>query len=151
MKSEYEEVLRKVCYEVFEQLAFMFCEEIYESALGSNSDSFMKASMSFKGYSSGTIEIIMSSSFAQSLAINILGINQSENIEPGIAEDAFKELLNTICGRMLTSLFGDKVVFNLTVPEASKINNEELGSIVEKNEHITIDVEDNPVLINVSL
>ena len=50
---------------------------------------------------------------------------------------------------MLTSFFGDKVVFNLSVPDASKINTEEWKSLVEKEDHIIIDVEDNSVLINV--
>lgn len=151
MRSEDKEVLTKVCYDVFEHLAFMFCEEFDGGELRSDSDSFIKASMSFKGDRSGTIEIIVPSGLARSLVFNILGIEQSDNIEPGSAEDAIKELLNTICGSMLTSLFGDKVVFNLSVPEASEINSEEWESLVENKDYIAIDVEENPVLINASL
>ncbi|MCX8042907.1 MAG: chemotaxis protein CheX, partial [Desulfobacterota bacterium] len=116
MKSDYLDKMKKVACDVFEQLAFMFAEEIEIQDFEYNDGPLIHATMSFSGYRSGTIDITMPMPLASQFARNILGLDESIEIDSQHYEDAVRELLNTICGRMLTSLFGEAEVFDLHVP-----------------------------------
>lgn len=150
MQSNQQEIFKKVCCDVFEQLAFMFGEELDRDEVESNSDTFIKASMSFSGNVSGDIEIIVPSELAQKLACNILGLDDDVIQEQVSYADALKELLNTICGRMLTSLFGEEAVFDLHVPVTTELNESQWDTTLNEKEYIAIDIEDNPVLLYAS-
>jgi hypothetical protein len=81
------------------------------------------------------------------MAANILGLDEDQTIEKNTALDALKELLNTITGRLMTSLFGEEIVIDLTIPEAQELDRASWNELVENNEFIAITIEDNPVLI----
>ncbi len=147
MNSETSEVLKTVCCDVFEQLAFMFGEEIDKEDIESDSNKFMKAQMSYKGEREGEIDIVLPSELADALAINILGLDEDDAIDSGASTDALKELLNTICGRMMTSLYGEEAVFDLSVPKTDELDNEQWQAVINDKEYLAIDMEDNPVLI----
>ena len=152
MKHEHEECLLKLVCEIFEQLAFMFGEQIAMEDIECDLSLFLKARMSFKGTSSGTIEIIVPQKVAEILAFNILGLDEMEDeLEQGSAEDALQEALNTICGRFLPLLFGEQEIFDLSVPETSDLNKTEWAKILTEKNHIAIDLDDYPVLLNISL
>jgi CheY-specific phosphatase CheX len=150
MHNESTAMLLKVCCDVFEQLAFMFGEIIEKDDVSCDSNSFLRAHMSFKGDRTGTVEIVLPAELAETLAINILGIDDSDNIEPGTSEDAVKELLNTVCGRLLTVLYGEEAVFDLSVPSTSVLDNQQWKSALDSKSYSAIDIEDNPVLALVS-
>jgi hypothetical protein len=61
--------------------------------------------------------------------------------------DALKELLNTICGQFITSMFGDEPVFDLTVPETKIISLDEWQESVDSGNFLSLNVEDEPILI----
>jgi len=148
MQSEKIEILKKVCCDVFEQLAFMFGEELDRDEVESDSESFISAEMTFSGHLAGSIELIVPSELTRKLAYNILGLDDNDKIDQGGYDDALKELLNTICGRMLTSTFGEEAVFDLHVPLTSQLNNSQWEAVLDEKEYIAIDIEDSPVLIH---
>ncbi len=150
MSSKNSEILKQVCCDVFEQLAFMFGEELDPDEIESDSETFIRASMKYIGDIQGTIEIIVPNELAESLAYNILGIDEDDELEEGGSEDALKELLNTITGKLITAAYGEEKVFDLSIPETNDISNEEWESLLEENDYIAIDIEDNPVLLYTS-
>ena len=50
------------------------------------------------------------------IARNLLGMDDDEDVSPIQRYDALKEILNMIAGNLLTSLFDEKLIFNLDVP-----------------------------------
>jgi len=148
MQSEQREKLKKVCSDVFEQLAFMFGDEIEKDEIESDAETFLRASMTFSGHFSGNIEIIMPLKLTEQLAGNILGLDEAERGDQANFEDALKELLNTICGRMLTALFGEEAVFNLHVPETNLLTRQQWNALLAEKDFIAFDLEDNPVLVH---
>jgi len=146
MNSNERGMIIKVCSDVFEQLAFLFAEEIDMDEADANTNEFYQAFMTFKGEKKGSVDMIVPIELTQSLAYNILGIEPADGLPPGTAEDALKEMLNTICGRILTCLYGDTAVFDLSVPHTKALNLDEYRGFIEKSEHIALDVECNPVL-----
>lgn len=151
MSNDYNEMLIKVCCDVFENLSFMFGEIIDLSEAESDSDAFISATMSFKGDKTGFLELVVPSETADTLAYNILGIDESEDLPPGSAIDALRELLNTICGQLLTTLFGDQPIFDLTVPETKTLTLEQWDELVENDQYLAISVEDEPILTKINI
>jgi len=151
MRRDNREKIKKVCFEIFEQLAFMFAEEIDIDEIQGGDEPFIHAAMSFSGNTSGSIDITMPVSLASQLAKNILGLDESENLDRQHYEDAVCELLNTICGRMLTSLFGEDAVFDLHVPSTQGIEAQHLHELFSSGDCIAFSVEDAPVLVRTFL
>ncbi len=151
MSNEHDEVVKQVCCDVFEQLAFMFGEELDKDLLDSDSNVFIRATMQFTGDQTGDIEIIVPAELAESLAYNILGFEEGDELEQGASEDALKELLNTICGRIVTEMYGETSVFDLTVPRTKEISNEQWKTILAEQDYMAIDIEDNPVLLSITI
>ena len=142
------DILIKVCCDVFESLSFMFSEAIDLDEVDSESKSFINVFISYKGDRAGAIILIVSAETAKSLAYNILGVDEDEEDLPfDLPMDALKELLNTICGQFITSRFGDKPVFDLTVPETKIISFDEWQESVDSCNFLALIVEDEPILI----
>jgi CheY-specific phosphatase CheX len=142
------EILIKICYDVFESLSFMFGEAIDLDEVDSESESFINVFISYKGDRAGAIILIVSAETAKILAYNILGIDEDEEDLPIEASiDALKELQNTICGQFITARFGDEPVFDLTVPETKIISHDEWQESVDSGDFLAVNVEDEPILI----
>ena len=78
----------------------------------------IKASMEFCGEEGfGSISLTVPALMCMELASNILGMEPDDPNSQNKAEDALKELLNVITGRLATGIFGSKPVFTLSVPE----------------------------------
>ena len=142
------DILIKVCCDVFESLSFMFGEPIDLDEVDSEAETFINVVISYKGDRAGTINLIVSTETANSLAYNILGIDEDEEDLPiESSMDALKELLNTICGQFITTRFGDEPVFDLTVPETKTISLDEWQKSVDSGNFLALNVEDEPILI----
>ena len=111
------EILRQVVLEVCSQLAFLMGDAVEPDAATVAGDDFLQGSIMFAGPKRGRLTALMPMETAQLLAYSILGIDETDPLEPDAPEDAVREVLNTICGRMMTELYGDSEVFDLSVPE----------------------------------
>lgn len=147
MKNEDRNILREVCFSVFEQLAFMFGDEIEDDELETDADSFLRASMGFKGSSQGIVEVIVPQTISSLLACNILGLEEDHIIDQDTAIDALKELLNTITGRLITSLYGEDDIVDLTIPQTDELDLSEWEALVDSDAYIAVTIEDTPILI----
>ena len=70
-----DDILIKVCCDVFESLSFMFGEAIDLDEVDSESECFINVSISYKGNRVGAIFLIVSDETAKIIAYNILGID----------------------------------------------------------------------------
>ena len=142
------DILIKVFCDVFESLSCMFGEAIVLVEVDSESESFINVSISYKGNRAGAVFLIVSDETAKILTYNILGIDEDEEDLPSESYmDALKELLNTICGQFITSMFGDEPVFDLTVPETKIISLDEWQKSVDSGNFLALNVDDEPILI----
>ena len=149
MKNENRKILCQACFSIFEQLAFMFGDELEEDEIEIDADRFLRASMGFTGPQQGTVAIVVPLTITSLMACNILGLEEDQHIDEDTAVDALKELLNTITGRLMTSLFGEDVVIDLAIPVTEELNHTAWEALVESNEYLAITIEDNPVLITI--
>jgi len=142
------DILIKVCCDVFESLSFMFGEAIDLDEVDSESETFINVSISYKGNRAGAVFFIVSDKTAKILAYNILGIDENEEDLPSESYmDALKELLNIICGQFITAMFGDEPVFDLTVPETKIISLDEWQESIDSGNFLALNVDDEPILI----
>jgi hypothetical protein len=149
MQPDWHETVKAICFEIFEQLAFMFGEELDKNDVQSPEDEFTKATMTFSGHRCGSMDIIVPTRLAPTLAYNILGIDESDPMDSGIAEDALRELLNTLCGRMLPALFTDVDIFDLHPPEIEAISHKQWQQMLDHQDSVVFAIEDSPILINI--
>jgi len=142
------DILIKTCCNIFESLSFMFGEPIELDEVESEAETFINVSISYKGDRAGTINLIVCDETANSLAYNILGIDEDEDdLSIESAMDALKELLNTICGQFMTSRFGDEPVFDLSVPETKTISHDEWQEAIDSGDFLAVNMEDESILI----
>jgi chemotaxis protein CheY-P-specific phosphatase CheC len=105
--------------------------------------------MEFSGHHRGAVDIIVPRQLTPTLVYNILGIDEDDHIESDIAEDALKELLNTLCGRMLPALFNDVETFNLHPPEISCVSRKQWLEMLNQQDTISFAIEESPVILKV--
>ena len=149
MRADYYAIVKKICFDIFEQLAFMFGDELDKNDVESSDNDFIKATMIFSGHHGGAVDIIVPRQLTPVLVYNILGMDENNHIDGDIAEDALKELLNTLCGRMLPALFTDIATFDLHPPEIAAISRKQWMDILDQQDTIAIAIEESPVLVNV--
>jgi CheY-specific phosphatase CheX len=113
-------VLFEVITGVLETQAFMFADECPAGDLETESASFLHASMTFEGPVRGRIGVMAPVEFCVALAASMLGVEPEEGAAAEGAADALKELLNVVCGQVLTTLHGADPVFRLSIPAAEE-------------------------------
>jgi len=149
MKNEDRKILREVCFSIFEQLAFMVGDEPENDEIEIDADRFLRASMGFKGIKQGTVEIVVPWTISSLIACNILGLEEDQIVDEDSSIDALKELLNTITGRLMTSMFGEDTVMDLTIPITEALDHAAWESLVEGGAFLAVTIEDTPILITV--
>lgn len=149
MQADGIDLIKKICFEIFEQLAFMFGEELDKDEVESPQGDFIRAVMTFSGHRKGSIELVIPKRLAPALANNILGIDESSHPDAEIAEDALKELLNTVCGRILPTIFTDTETFDLHPPEVAGITKFQWQDLLNQEQTIVFSIEESPVLLRI--
>ena len=66
------------------------------------------------------------------------------------AEDALKELLNVVCGRLASSLYGDRVLVELAPPRVSPLSPGAWESFCRDAQTQAFNVEGQPLAVRVS-
>ena len=150
MENEKREVLAKVLESVLEQLAFMFGEVVGKEELITEGERYLHATMGFKGSQSGILGVAVPAEIGVVLASNILGIDEGEEVASEKSVDALKEFLNIVCGQLLTTVYGDAPVFDLTVPEVREIDQADWRKLVDNPDTIGMMVEDVPLIAHAS-
>jgi CheY-specific phosphatase CheX len=148
MKIDLQQKLSEVLENVLEQFAFMFCDSTTPDEIPEPSGVLLHTSMQFNGPSSGSLDMMTPQALAIEIAANAMGIEQEEEAAAG-ASDALRELLNIICGQMLTAFAGDEPVFDITIPNVTACDHEAWKELVSDERTGVFMVEDYPFLLRV--
>jgi CheY-specific phosphatase CheX len=105
-----QEMLTRATFEVLEKMYYIFSEPLKNS--GGNYQ--MKSTINFSGSANGGIQIFLSHGIAETMAKNMLNLQQDE-IDLPIMADCVKESLNMICGNFVRKLDPERV-FDLSLP-----------------------------------
>lgn len=99
---------------VLGDLAFMVADiEKHELPVGTV---WLRGEVRYIGPVQGRLCCWCTREFATRLAANLLGIEPGSSDAQVRADDALRELLNVLCGQLVTSWYGAGPVFNLTIP-----------------------------------
>jgi CheY-specific phosphatase CheX len=105
-----QEMLTRAIFEVFEKMYYIFSEPLR----GNGGSYQMRSTINFSGATHGSIQIFLSRGIAETMARNMLNLQQEE-IDLPIMADCVKESLNMICGNFLRKLDPERV-FDLSIP-----------------------------------
>jgi chemotaxis protein CheY-P-specific phosphatase CheC len=145
------EIISEVFVDIFEKLAFMFGDEAPKDEMPDPSGELVEASMRFTGYRCGTLGIVVPNDMCPVIAANILGMEVEDEEVVKRSFDALKEVLNVICGNLLTAMEGEEPVFDLTVPETRVVSSTEWAGLKESDDALTFVVDEHPVVFSLKM
>ncbi len=116
MEQKINNIIARVVSETLEKLAFLFTFADDERE-GDGAGPGIVGRVSFNGFFAGSLLVRMSYSGLQELVVNMLGLDDDDEISSDEKEDAFKEMLNVICGNALPAIAGNQVEFSIGPPE----------------------------------
>ena len=117
MNNKLDETLASVAEKVFESLAFVLPAFEDEPSAAPEAEDRTAAIISFTGPFEGMLALNASSELLPAIAANMLGLDFGEVPSREMQRDAFKELLNVICGNLLPALAGEQAVFDVGAAE----------------------------------
>ncbi|MCD6569263.1 MAG: chemotaxis protein CheX [Deltaproteobacteria bacterium] len=154
MENDPQKILEEVAAHVLESMAFMFADVVERDEIPGIEDTYFHAQIEFAGHSTGKIGLVFLPELAADIAVNVLGIEPEEialdDVDNTI-EDAVAEVLNVVCGQFLTSMFGDKPVFELSVPHVSKLDSKACNDLLRSSDTVAFMIDDAPMLGYVKL
>ena len=151
MSSEYRETVTTVFCDVLENLAFMFGDEVPREEIPPVTGEYVRAQMTFDGAFVGALLLAVPTTMCPEIAANVLGLDPDDEMVATVGEDALKELLNVICGRVLTEVAGEEPVFDLSVPEVETLTDDAWQALLASPDTIALMVDEEPVLLRLEV
>ncbi len=143
MCKDYSEVLYRVLEESLENLAFMFAESIDLNDIAMSDTDCIKVHMTFTGeLYDGSLMMIVPANISRELAANIMGIDLDSEDAADLGNDSLKEVLNVICGRVLTEISGTEPLFDLSVPDLENLKCQEVEAYFDKTNTCSAMIDD---------
>ena len=110
-----EQAMRSVVEETFASLAFMFPVEP-DTGAAAPQEPTVWAAVDFSGPFRGSLLLSASSGMLEPLATNMLGLDEGISPSQEQKQDAFRELINVICGNLLPVIASPREVFDVHEP-----------------------------------
>jgi CheY-specific phosphatase CheX len=110
--------LSLIVSDVLGDLAFLIADD--ETPEISPGTIWLQGEVGYTGPQQGKLQCWCTREFAIQLAANLLGTDPADPEALTDAEDALRELLNVLCGNLVTSWHGDTAVFNLGIPQVKE-------------------------------
>jgi len=151
-KQILDEALNEVTSNVLEQTAFVFTEPADMSdGLDFGDFEMVMMTLQYSGDEHGTVSLVLPVEFCRELSENMLGVDAVDTDSDDMHLDSAKELVNMIAGQLMTQLFGETAVLNLSPPQIRTLPNEELQEEISKQSYVCNMVDDYPVITTLSL
>ena len=144
-------VLTEVVTEVLERQAYMFGEACPKEGLVTEAQAFLHATMSFQGPARGRVGVAAPADLCIELAANVLGVANEEMLAEQDPSDAFGELLNVVCGHLLTALYDPQLVFQTSTPEVTELDLRGWRSLLDHDASVGLCIDDVPAVAYVRL
>jgi len=151
MHEKDSEIVEKVFCEVLENFAFLFGDPCKKNELIANNKAYLSAMINFRGSRHGIIGVAAPVDLCVEMAAGILGIDSDDDDAGEKAGDALKEFINIMCGQLLTTIYGDEEIFNMSIPEIESMDENEWQNLVDRPETIGLLVDDSPIVGYLSL
>ena len=138
------DVLLESAKEIFETMIFMDLESVPEAPEHNSNDVPLLSCITFKGSLEGCMAICCSTECTNTIARNMLGMEQDEDLTEEDAYDAIGEVSNMIMGclkRHLAESVGDLEISVPSVVNASELKNNMGGDVLKAAVHISIEGE----------
>lgn len=123
MSNDHKDLLADVFCDMLEKLAFMFAEVVEENDLDTPPSPSLRATIAFQGPTSGELIVTMPEESCVEIAQNMLGEDVDDESRLSKATDALSELVNVVCGHLVTGIAGDEPVFELSTPVIEHLDN----------------------------
>jgi hypothetical protein len=131
---------------VLESLAFMFADPAERADMPRACECCLRGEIGFRGDGSGALTLMTPLSVAEELASNLLSLEPGE-CDRDAACDALGEVMNVTLGRLLTSLAGAHMVFDLTPPRVAPAEAGEWDRLLADPDAQALMIDDRPVLL----
>ena len=100
----------------FSELAFMIPDETETKSIYETQWEYI-CKVDFTGPFQGQLIAGIDAKLVEPLVENMIGVEPGEALPEGVCQlDAFKELINVVCGNFLPLIAGDQVVFDISAP-----------------------------------
>jgi CheY-specific phosphatase CheX len=146
--EEVKNLLCGITVSVLESAAFLFVDEEKMDPSGINEISFKVARILFSGFKEGRVFLWMTEETADDAARNMLGLDDDYEVNEKQRDDVLMEILNMITGNLLTTMFGENVIFKLSIPEI--INNEDIPEPLPETT-VFLSIDEAPLLVSIEL
>ena len=151
MSDNPKDVIIEVFPRILEELAFLFADPVEDFVrLGMPHDA-IAVTIAFTGEKSGTLEMKIGRSLGIDMVSNLLGLDPDSHDAERAGDDALRELMNVTCGHILTSIAGDKPVFNLAVPQIEPLDASAWESLSRGENTAKFSVDGRPVQLCMTL
>jgi CheY-specific phosphatase CheX len=140
------EKVREVFARVMEKQVFLFAEDQDADGMAEGGD-WVEARMAFHGPMGGSLSLAMPREAELELAANFLGKDADDPEVAACAEDSLKEILNVVCGHMLTAFAGEEPVFDLSIPKVHALSQGDRKALAALPDALGFDVEGRPALL----
>jgi CheY-specific phosphatase CheX len=144
-----KELLERIVGGVLEDAAFVFATPRKSPAREIAGTHAMSVRQEFWGSLTGHCEIRAPLDLAMTLAANMLGMTDACADAQEICADALKEVLNIICGSLLTTMAGEDPVFRLGTPETRC--GTALSPPDDRTSQVWLDAEGHPILFRIRI
>lgn len=144
------EMVRGVFAKVLEKQVFLFAEDLEISEIPEGGD-WVEANMAFHGPFGGNLSLALPREAELEIAANFLGKEADDPEVAKCAEDSLKEILNVVCGHMLTALAGEDPVFDLSIPKVRDLSDADWSALAALPDVLGFDVEGRPAMLRFQL
>ena len=135
MEQQIRNIMAVVANETLEKLAFIFAFSDNGRANDGPAPA-VTGRVDFNGHFSGVLMMRISQGAVTELAANMLGLDDDSEISDNEQQDAFKEMLNVICGNLLPAIAGDQIEFSIGPPAI--LSEDEAGAELAKKDPLSV-------------
>lgn len=145
------ELVTETFCNILEMFAFIFADPVEVETVTDAPEDARAVRMTFSGDRTGTLEMAVPAELCGELAANVLGVEPDDPacIEKGA--DALQELLNVLCGQLLTAVAGEDVVCDLSQPKTELLPEGEWSRWIAAEDTLAFSLEEMPCLLRMQL
>lgn len=144
--------LESAFYEVLANYAFLFGERTQEyNHTDEGNREYIHAWIDILSDDKSKLGVIVPIELARIISGNVIGVDENDPLAIERAEDAVKEMVNVLCGHLRTILTYENCQFEASIPSSQIIDQTEWKEYQEKDETLTILIEEYPLLLILSI
>ena len=113
----------------------------------------IRVDMNFTGPVRGKVELMAGLDFTWNMAANVMGLDPDDEEAKSKGTDAFKELVNTVCGVLLPKLASSpKDIFDVSIPNAQTFETtDDWNNFITQSDVRVLDVDCQPVAVRLTI